>query len=175
MRFPNGAEHRSGTGCLHEPDMVQIERATAADAQEILALQRAAYSSEAALYDEPRLPPMVQGIDDLRQEISTALCLKAVTDGRIVGSVRARVEGEICHLGRLIVAPDLQGSGIGTLLMGEIEAATGGDCAQFEVFTGHLSTRNLALYRRLGYHETARERVSDRVELVYLRKDAPAA
>jgi len=38
------------------------------------------------------------------------------------------------------------------------------------LFTGHLSEGNLRLYRRLGYAEFRRERVSDHLVLVHLRK-----
>ncbi len=44
------------------------------------------------------------------------------------------------------------------------------DMARFELFTGSRSTKNLHLYRKFGYHEFRRERLSDNIELVYLEK-----
>jgi ribosomal protein S18 acetylase RimI-like enzyme len=78
-------------------------------------------------------------------------------------------------VGRLIVAPDLQGRGIGTRLIAELERRLGSEVARFEVFTGHRSARNLDLYRRLGYREIGRRRAGEAVELVFLEKPAPEA
>ncbi len=46
--------------------------------------------------------------------------------------------------------------------------------ARYELFTGHKSERNLALYGRLGYAEVRRRRVSDGLTLMYLRKEPSA-
>ena len=43
--------------------------------------------------------------------------------GRLVGAVRGRSEGETWDVGRLMVAPDLQGRGLGRLLLDAIEQA----------------------------------------------------
>ncbi len=40
----------------------------------------------------------------------------------------------------------------------------------FELFTGHLSGKNLYLYEKSGYREFRRERVSVNLELIYLEK-----
>lgn len=78
----------------------------------------------------------------------------------IVGSVRARRNySKIAYVGRLIVSPDLQGHGIGTRLMREIEKAFPG-AARFELFTGYRSEGNLRLYQRLGYNEFRQENVT---------------
>jgi GNAT superfamily N-acetyltransferase len=147
-----------------------IETARAADAGEILTLQRAAYQSEALLYGDPALPPLVQTLDDLKLEMEGSLFLKAVIGGRIVGSVRARADGATCHVGRLIVAPDMQGRGIGTRLMEHLEGCMAGRVERFEVFTGSRSSANLRFYRTLGYRELRRAALTDAVELVYLEK-----
>ena len=105
------------------------------------------------------------------------LCLKATIEDRIVASVRARVQGDTCYVGRLIVHPDLQNQGIGTLLMHQIEARFGG-IGRYELFTGHRSERNLYLYHKLGYEECRREALSPKVTLIFLEKqgrgDGPA-
>ncbi|MEU0486815.1 hypothetical protein ABZ260_47595, partial [Streptosporangium sp. NPDC006013] len=41
----------------------------------------------------------------------------------------------------------------------------------FDLFTGHLSEGNLRLYRRHGYRETRRERMSDHLTLVHMRRE----
>ncbi|MGX5695436.1 GNAT family N-acetyltransferase [Agromyces soli] len=138
-----------------------------ADAGEVLTLQRAAYVSEAQLYRDAFLPALTQTLDELAAELEgPALGLRA--DGRLVGAVRWQVHGQSAHIGRLTVAPDRQGEGLGTRLLRAAEAASG--AARFELFTGHLSTANIRLYEREGYAIDRREPLHDGVELVYLRK-----
>ena len=144
-----------------------------ADAGEILTLQRAAYVTEAQLYGDVSLPALTQTLEELRAELTAGIALKAVLGQRIVGAVRARVEGAALHVGRLVVAPDLQGRGIGGLLLTSVEGRAPAAVDRYALFTGHLSTANIRLYERRGYRETRRERLSPAVELVHLEKPAP--
>jgi ribosomal protein S18 acetylase RimI-like enzyme len=148
---------------------VIIERASEQDAAEILALQKLAYQSEAAIYDDYGIPPLRQTVEEMRADLKTQVVLKAVNDGRIVGSVRAYEKDGTCYVGRLIVHPDVQNQGIGTRLMGEIEAAFS-DAARFELFTGCKSERNLYLYHKLGYVKYREQKLTNLVSLVYLEK-----
>jgi GNAT superfamily N-acetyltransferase len=152
----------------HEGDPMLITRATTDDVAEILALQKLSFYSEAALYDDYTIPPLTQTLDDLLAQFATHTILKAVLDERIVGSVRGVLRDGTCHVGRLVVHPDYQGHGIGTRLMGTIEAHYG-DAQRFEIFTGDRSERTLYLYGKLGYHEFRREPAGGHA-IVYLDK-----
>ncbi|MDP4508460.1 GNAT family N-acetyltransferase [Nonomuraea turcica] len=149
-----------------------IERAVAADAGEILTVQRAAYVSEAQLYGDPYILPLVESLEQLRKVIETAVVLKALDAGRIVGAVRGQVSGTTCLVGRLVVAPDRQGQGLGTALLSALHEELP-EATAFDLFTGHLSEVNLRLYRRLGYRETHRERMDDHLTMVHLRRPRP--
>ncbi|WP_214104388.1 GNAT family N-acetyltransferase [Acrocarpospora catenulata] len=158
-----------------------IERALPEDAGEILTLQRAAYVSEAQLYGDPFIAPLVESLEQLRKVVESAVVLKAVAGARIVGAVRGQLSEpgdqgtRTCVAGRLVVAPDLQGQGVGTALLTALHAAVLAEHPQthaFDLFTGHLSDGNLRLYRRLGYRETRRERLQDHLTLVHLRRPA---
>ncbi len=151
-------------------DAPVIQPLSIADAGEVLTLQRAAYASEALLYGDPSLPALVQTLPDLVAELSNSLGYKAVRGSRLVGAVRSTVDGDTLHIGRLTVAPDLQGSGLGTALLSAAEGAAGPDVTSAALFTGHLSSANLRLYQRHGYVEERREKIDDRVTLVHLRK-----
>ncbi|MFC6368408.1 GNAT family N-acetyltransferase [Nonomuraea thailandensis] len=146
-----------------------IERAEPADAGELLTLQRAAYLSEAQLYGDPYIPPLVESLEQVRKVIEGALVLKALDGTRIVGAVRGQMSGTTCLVGRLVVAPDRQGQGLGTALLGALHEELP-EAEAFDLFTGHLSEGNLRLYRRLGYRETSRERMDDHLTVVYLRR-----
>jgi GNAT superfamily N-acetyltransferase len=112
---------------------------------------------------------LLQTIEELRDEFKTNVFLKAVSGHSIIGSVRARIVGNTCHIGKLIVHPNWQKQGIGTYLMTEIEKIHR-DVSRFELFTGSHSVKNHYLYRKLGYKDFRRESLSSQVELVYLEK-----
>jgi ribosomal protein S18 acetylase RimI-like enzyme len=148
-----------------------IGRATVADAAEILTLQRLAYQSEAELYQDPELPPLRETLAELEATFQTHLILKADVHGAIVGSVRAYSAGGICHIGRLMVHPRLQGRGIGTALMRQVEAGFA-EVEQYRLFTGARSDGNIRLYGRLGYTIAGTEQVNERVSTVIMMKPA---
>jgi GNAT superfamily N-acetyltransferase len=148
---------------------VIITQATFADAAEILDLQKLAYQSEAAIYQDYTIPPLTQTLAEIKAEFCSRLFLKAVTAGRIQGSVRASMEQGTCCIGRLIVHPTQQNRGLGAQLMREIEGRFP-DAQRFELFTGHLSERNLYLYKKLGYRPVRRDQVSEILTMVFLEK-----
>jgi ribosomal protein S18 acetylase RimI-like enzyme len=130
---------------------IVVADATPVDAGELLTLQRAAYLLEGELHGSFRLPPLIETVEEIRAALEDGIVLKALVGTRIVGAVRGRVMDGTCHIGRLAVAPDLQGRGIGTRLMAAIEERYADDVTRYELFTGPKSERNVRLYRRLGY------------------------
>lgn len=142
------------------------------DVGEVLTLQRAAYVTEAQIYADASLPPLTQTYDELRTELMSVIALKATLGHRIVGVIRARIDDAVMHIGRLTVAPDLQGRGIGTMLLAAIEQRAAGAVERYRLFTGHLSLANIRLYERLGYIETRREQLKPGVVLVHLDRRA---
>ncbi len=89
-----------------------MEELTAADAGEILTLQRAAYVGEAMLYDQ-FLPPLFETLEEIRAVLDdpAALVLGIRDQGRLIGTARVKPDGEIA---RISVAPDRQHEGFGT-------------------------------------------------------------
>jgi len=152
----------------------EISRASIADTEAILALQKLAYRSEAAIYGDFSIPPLTQTLEEIRADFAGHVYLKATLDGQIVGSVRGTMMGTTCHVGRLIVDPRYQNQGLGTRLLSEIEAMFE-EAERYELFTGNRSARNLHLYTKLGYRPCRREQLSSLVELVFLEKLGPAA
>ena len=154
--------------------MVTISHAAPEDAEDILALQKLSYRSEAALYNDWSIPPLTQTIESLRGEFTTSVILKAMFGERIVGSVRAKVVGDTCAIGRLIVHPEFQGQGIGSRLLKMIERSCN-DVVKFELFTGSRSENNIRLYQRAGYCVTRTQSLSPAVSITFLEKPAHAA
>ncbi|HEX6359885.1 GNAT family N-acetyltransferase [Actinophytocola sp.] len=150
-----------------------IAAAADADAGEVLTVQRAAYVSEARLYDNPHLSALTESLASVREAIASEIVLVARAGTRIVGAVRGRVEGTVCHVGRLVVAPDVQGMGLGRRLLLAVEARVPASVRTFALFTGDRSASNLGLYRKLGYKRVREERVADTLSLIHLEKTVP--
>lgn len=148
---------------------MQIEIADVKDAQAILALQKLAYQSEAAITGDYTIPPLVQSLQEMEQDFQKQTILKAILDGKIVGSVRAYVKGGTCHIGRLIVHPDYQNRGLGKRTLKAIEDHFS-EADRYELFTGEKSERNLYFYQKLGYRIFRSEQLTDRVTIVYMEK-----
>jgi ribosomal protein S18 acetylase RimI-like enzyme len=146
-----------------------IERANVEDAREILDLQKLAYQSEAAIYNDYTIPPLTQTLVEIEADFEKQLFLKVIIDERIVGSVRGYMRDETCFIGRLIVHPDFQNRGIGTGLLDEIEQ-TFSQAKRFELFTGNKSERNLYLYQKQGYKRFKTGMVGEEAGLVFLEK-----
>ncbi len=141
------------------------------DAGEALTLQRAAFVQEAIIYDSIHMPPLTQTLDELRAELVENLGCVAREGGRMLGAVRARTDGDLLLIGRLVIAPDVQGNGIGSRLLDAVEQrGREAGCREAELFTGSLSEANLRLYERSGYRETSRVEGDDGIEQVFLRK-----
>ncbi|MET0734985.1 MAG: GNAT family N-acetyltransferase [Microbacterium sp.] len=141
------------------------------DAGEVLTLQRAAFVQEAIIYRSVDMPPLHQTLESLEAELHENLGLVALDGTRIVGAVRALLDGELLLIGRLVIAPDVQGRGIGSLLLSEVEArGAEAGAVRAELFTGSLSEANLRLYQREGYSESERVTGDDGIEQVFLRK-----
>ncbi|RQX52050.1 GNAT family N-acetyltransferase, partial [Micromonospora chalcea] len=79
---------------------VTIAPADVADAGEILTVQRAAYLVEAQRYRDVFLPPLTETLDEVRAALAGPDVVLAARRGpRLVGSVRARVDGDTAHVG----------------------------------------------------------------------------
>ncbi len=150
-------------------EVITITTAVVGDAEELLTLQKLAYQSEAELYHDFTLPPLMETLEQMRLELNRQTVLKAVTHGRIVGSVRGLDKDGSVLVGRLIVHPDFRRRGLGTRLMEELENRFP-QAKCFRLFTGHISEVPLSIYKKLGYREIRRERQHEHLTLVYMEK-----
>jgi ribosomal protein S18 acetylase RimI-like enzyme len=149
--------------------IIDIRDASEADAQEILEIQRLAFHGQALLYQDFSLPPLVQTLDELVRDFKEHVFLKVMEQGKIVGSVRGCAKGDTCHISRLIVHPNHQNKGIGKMLMRAIEEKFR-DVRRYDLYTGHKSEKNLALYEKLGYRKFGEKPEGNNLTLIYMEK-----
>ena len=105
--------------------------------------------------DELRIPALHEELDDVVAGLGEWRTWVVRVAGRLVGSVRARTEvterGEVWEIGRLMVAPDLRGRGLGRVLLEHAEHAAPGSATAYRLVTGAGSEANLRRYKRSGY------------------------
>jgi len=156
---------------------VTISVATEQDAEQIFKLQYLCFQSEAALYGNYRIDPLVQSLDSVREEVVADCVFVARLGEEVVGSVRGRVTDDgSASIGKLCVHPRLQGHGIGARLLRAAESALAEErgAKVFRLHTGHRSEGNLRLYRRVGYEAVGTSQGNDGVPMVVLEKPAGA-
>jgi ribosomal protein S18 acetylase RimI-like enzyme len=146
-----------------------MEDAGRKDLAKILELQKICYRENAARYNDRTIQPLTQSIEDLGKEFGEQVFLKIEMEDRIIGSVRAFGENDVCHIGKLIVHPDYQNRGVGTELMIEIERRF---CraGKYELFTGHRDDKNIHLYKKLGYTVFDEKVINDNLTMIYMEK-----
>lgn len=131
-----------------------VSRASAVDAPEVLVLQRCSWVTEAVVNDTLAIPALHETLDDVIAWINDRHVWTVRARGRLVAAVRANTVGDRWEIGRLMVAPDLRGSGVGRWLLRHAEDAAPAGTCRISLFTGSRSERNLRLYAAAGY-ETA--------------------
>ena len=149
--------------------MFIIKNAERADLPEILQLQYLAYQSEADLFGSRDIPPLKQTLDEVIEEFNSGIILKMIDDkNNIIGSVRAKEIDGTVYIGKLMVHPDHQHKGYGTMLLYEMENRF--PDKRYELFTSTRSVDNIRLYQKLGYTTFAQKAVNDELEFVYMEK-----
>jgi GNAT superfamily N-acetyltransferase len=135
-------------------DGASVHRALVVDAPELLVLQRCCWVDEAIANDTLDVQALHETLDDVRAwvEVWTTSCVRV--GGRLVGAVRALQEGSSWEIGRLMVAPDLAGKGLGGWLLRFAEDQAPADVESITLFTGVRSLRNIAMYEGAGFRRT---------------------
>ena len=132
-------------------DGVEVRAVTLADAGELYVLQLACWVQEMHANPGVRIPALHESLEDLRGWLARDTVLVARAGGRLVGAVRASLDGSTWEVGRLMVAPDVAGRGLGRALLERIEALAPPEASTYALFTGAGSARNQRMYKKAGY------------------------
>ncbi|MEU4192858.1 GNAT family N-acetyltransferase [Kribbella sp. NPDC026611] len=128
-----------------------IVAATADDVDELVVLQRCSWVDEAIANERLDLPALTETADQVRAGLTEWSTWIIRSRGRLVGSVRARRDGEAWEIGRLMVAPDQRGTGLGRRLLEYAESQTPAGVPTAALFTGERSERNIRFYEKAGF------------------------
>lgn len=154
----------------HDGNM--IRQATREDFPAILNLQFLAFGEVAERLGLTSLPPLEQTLEHLQEEARHSIFFKYTENGRIVGSVRGRLDAtNVCRIGKLIVDPACRNRGIGQKLMLALEEHFRKQAAGYLLFTSADTPETLYLYRKLGYTELYRKDANG-TAMVFLEKKA---
>lgn len=143
-------------------DELQVTVATPADIGELLTLTHACWLREGIVNQTLNIPAQHETLESLAESLRGWITYVARIDGRMVASVRGRLEtsDERGHpsweIGRLMVAPDLRGRGFGRALLDLIQHAAPGAVTSYRLLTGVHSLDNQRLYRSAGFRIVGR-------------------
>ncbi|KQZ69741.1 transposase [Nocardioides sp. Root151] len=130
---------------------LEVRPATRGDAGEILTLQKACWVQEAQANAALDIPPLREGLDDVVASLDRWTTHVVRAEGRLIASGRGRLDGSAWDVGRLMVAPDLQGRGLGRWLLSYVEGLAPEGATSYALFTGAGSAENLRMYKKAGY------------------------
>lgn len=171
------AEERRARTAARRPDLLRpsavlsgasalpLRPATPGDAGELLTLTRACWVVEAQANDTLDIPPLTESLPDISAALAPGAdwrtwVLRDPAAGRLVGSVRGRLTAwgddpadapATWEVGRLMVAPDLQGRGIGRALLAHVLATADPRARRAWLLTGAASARNQRMYKKAGF------------------------
>jgi ribosomal protein S18 acetylase RimI-like enzyme len=144
-----------------------VRRATAEDADKLTALARAAYARHVPVIGREPMPMTADWGKLLSEQ---EIWIVDGPTGEAMASLALDIRTDHLMIWSVAVAPTHQQRGLGRRLMAFAETrARALQRAELRLFTNARMEGNIALYRRLGYDETRREQLSDRV-LVHMSK-----
>lgn len=150
--------------------MFEIIRMKDADAaEEVWALQHAAYRVEAAMIGVADLPPLQDTVESLRQSQETFCGIRG-PKGDLLGVIAYEQEQEgryvIC---RVMVNPEYFRQGVGSRLLSHLLDAF--PCAHWSVTAEARNLPALGLYEKAGFSRTGAFQPAPGITLVRLERD----
>jgi ribosomal protein S18 acetylase RimI-like enzyme len=131
---------------------ITFERATPADADDLVKMQIAAFHDDARLYPGVEVggPPGYDSVEVMLEKIGEAEVYKIVTDGHIIGGIILYDHGQgEMHLDVINIDPEYHNLGIGTQAMHFIEQTY--PATKWTLDTPGYAIRNQHFYEKFGY------------------------
>jgi ribosomal protein S18 acetylase RimI-like enzyme len=131
---------------------ITFERATPADADDLVKMQIAAFHDDARLYPGVEIggPPGYDSVEVMLEKIREAEVYKIVYDERIIGGIIIYDHGQgEMHLDVINIDPQYHNRGIGTQAMQFIERTY--PAKKWTLDTPGYAIRNQHFYEKFGY------------------------
>ena len=125
----------------------------------------AAYTPYIAIMDQVPAPMVADFVSNIANDI----VFVGEGDGQIWGYAIVLRHESGFWLDNIAVTPSRHGCGVGGALIAAVEAWISDRADIYQLYTNVMMTRNLDLYRHLGFVETGR-RVVDGYDRVYFKK-----
>lgn len=148
---------------------VLIQEATIKDCDKMLDVQHHAFLPVSLRLDWMDAPNLTETPDMAEKAFADYLNLKMTDEkGNIIGIIRGDLQDGSLHISRLMILPDYQGKGYGTLLLRAIQARMPHHRAWLN--TCEQLPGNVHLYQREGFRPFRREKINDHLSRVYMEK-----
>lgn len=149
--------------------MYFIVPADPGDAAVIHEIKMRAFAEEGRLSESMEIPPLMEKVPAIEQDIRNHTVLTARDGERIIGSARGIAIGAVCTIRAVCVEPAHHGRGIGAALLHAIEEAHPG-VDRFELTTNTLVPGNVEFYERRGYQVTELTKYTGKIVLAQMTK-----
>jgi len=149
--------------------MLTVRQARIEDAASMRELQQLAFTEEGRQSGTRDIPPLQESVSSIAQHVQHEIALVAEQHGALVGSVRG-VKGDRGYLVRaLIVHPEHQGKGTGSLLLRTLEAALTKP-TRVDLTTNTSMQGNVRFYEKHGYQVQDRTEPQPGIVLAHMSK-----
>jgi [ribosomal protein S18]-alanine N-acetyltransferase len=150
---------------------LQIRKAAADDGQAILACLAAAFAPYRDQYTPEAFADTVMDAASVQERLREMCVFVALSEGRVVGTIGCKANGEEGHLRGMAVLPEWQGRPLALSLLEAAEAELRrGGCTLVTLDTTTPLQRAIRFYRRNGYASSGRVTDFFGMELFEYRK-----
>lgn len=152
---------------------ITIERAAAADAEDLVKVQIAAFHHDAELYPGVEIggPPGYESVKQMREKIEQDESYKIVYEGECIGGLVVFEKGQgHYHLDVIFLDPAYHNLGIGTQAIEFIERTY--PARRWTLDTPQYAVRNQHFYEKFGYVKVAEHEADDGTRLFAYEKVA---
>ena len=131
---------------------VRVCRAGCNDAPAIALVLQAAFAEYECLYTRAAFAATTPPTEEIVRRLGEGPTWIALLHRTVVGTVSAVLRGEALYVRSMAVVPEVQGRGVGRLLLERVEGYAG-ECGfpRLELSTTPFLTTAIALYKRSGF------------------------
>ena len=149
---------------------MKIEIANKEDVPELLDLQYKAFRPVAESLNWLDAPTLTETVEHALAEFPKYTTLKMLSDdGKIIGSVRGRVDDGSLFVARLMVLPEFQKNGYGRILLHEIQSLL--PHTRVWLDTSGDVPETVSFYEREGFRIFERKRFENGVSWISMEKN----